>query len=598
MPPRKAQAGPTSAGAASSRGSSSSSGSSGGVARAAPTAADMKLAILASIRESVTVGTAEEAAIEAAEEARLHPRALLHPLAGLWAPAIPAPPPSGGSALPARLGNGSGPQLGFAPVKKKLAKLDAPKQFQPKLAANPCSTISMALLDDVASVKRSLRVLKKERQGDPSPGTSASRKAKSRDPVPATSIQPAAAAVAVPAAAPVVAKPPPVLHSKPPALVPKKPTAAGTTLASANSRKQPPPAALLSSGGLVRDSSKQPTPGTRPLSASKQPTPGTLSASPAAEGLVAASVRTPAALPPAAFSSGGKTVARKRKRAEEAAEEVAAVVADEEKGPPKHVPKVQKQLPVPWWSPGGQGAASLQMCAALPTGDGPPLLADEPGTGAIEVRRSEKFPRAGLGLWALGKPPALEYVMTGRRIRQAVSLKMWEQRAPGFDHLLMVSAVDDSGFRDENGQLRPKRDLGEYVSRCTQQLTYYEHTGSWDIFPPVTYLGLKDTDLNPAAFANDALYGKICGFRNRTNYDKHDAKLNSLVMLPGLSKVHNGQVEFDRMWLYPRRGWRWPTQGMQEVTVGYYWPLLPYQQNAPPPPPSETKKDAEFAKIA
>lgn len=88
----------------------------------------------------------------------------------------------------------------------------------------------------------------------------------------------------------------------------------------------------------------------------------------------------------------------------------------------------------------------------------------------------------------------------------------------------------------------------------------------------MTYSGLEDTNLNPASFANDALYGKVCGSTEREKYDAQDEKLNALVMLPGLRAVGD-KVEFSTMWLYPRRGRKWSPGKAEEVTVGYYWPM-------------------------
>ena len=235
-------------------------------------------------------------------------------------------------------------------------------------------------------------------------------------------------------------------------------------------------------------------------------------------------------------------------------------------------------------------------------------LADEEGTTPLIVRPSEL---AGRGVFAAspGKPRAIEYVMSDAGpMSEADEEGIVIRRLEGFEHMMSVYTVDDNGFRDEKGRLRPKSDLAQYIGRCRQDLAYDEGSDAWSIYPTLNYVGLLDPRRNPAAFANDRLLGQVCGETEAVEYKRRDALENAFVMVPGLRRVQRNQlpaaapiltaagsssssaassqsgltcerdndVEFCSMWFYPRRGWDW-SDGSQELTVGYWWPVL-YEQ--------------------
>lgn len=245
-------------------------------------------------------------------------------------------------------------------------------------------------------------------------------------------------------------------------------------------------------------------------------------------------------------------------------------------------------------------------------------LADDEGTVALRAGASSI---AGLGLFAVGpgKPAAIEYLMDGAPITDDEEHVIWENKLPGHEYMMSVAAVDDNGFRDETGRLRPKADAAAYVGRTLQELVWDSTTHEWQIVPPVNYVGLLNPSTNPAAYANDALYQVVDGVAQVEEYTKQDAELNALVMVPGLRRRGNlaaGQTidkenaevtqkmnaeqnciefEFCSMWFYPRRGWLWTntvdaTSGAAteeedtvfgpELTVGYYWPLVKQQPDA------------------
>ena len=183
---------------------------------------------------------------------------------------------------------------------------------------------------------------------------------------------------------------------------------------------------------------------------------------------------------------------------------------------------------------------------------------------------------------------------------------IWEDKLPGHEYLMSVAAVDDNGFRDEAGRLRPKADAEAYVGRTVQELVWDSVKQEWQIVPPLNYVGLLDPSANPAAYANDALYQKIDGVTQLAEYTEQDASLNALVMVPGLREVkkqfdgdqNRKAFEFCSMWFYPRRGWAWTTPDDAtadseasatenentsfgpELTVGYFWPISQPQPDA------------------
>ena len=234
-------------------------------------------------------------------------------------------------------------------------------------------------------------------------------------------------------------------------------------------------------------------------------------------------------------------------------------------------------------------------------------LADDEGTTPLVVRESAI---AGLGLFATGpgKPAALEYMAAAGRSGlgtaddeawQREELEIWTEQREGWEYLMSVHVIDDAGFRDEDGKLRHKMDAESYVGRCAGRgLTWNEEREQWDIRPQLNYAGMLDELANPAAFCNDRAYG-CCATQAVDEYTRRDAALNGLVMVPGLRRVNSAaaaaetaegasptttggsdEVEFTGMWLYPRRGWIWPTSAeggaqaetQHEVTVGYWWP--------------------------
>lgn len=179
-----------------------------------------------------------------------------------------------------------------------------------------------------------------------------------------------------------------------------------------------------------------------------------------------------------------------------------------------------------------------------------------------------------------GKPIALEYKKGGPPMTVAEEQDVWFNRRPGFDYMMSVSTIDGNGFRDEEGRLRPMQDAKEYVGRCAQELSWDAASQEWDILPPLIYIGLLDPELNPAAYANDALFGQLCGLKQRPEYAARDVQVNSLVMVPGLRRVNPGDANWDKgkpfeissMWFYPRRGWSWAADAggvdeLPELTV-------------------------------
>jgi hypothetical protein len=269
--------------------------------------------------------------------------------------------------------------------------------------------------------------------------------------------------------------------------------------------------------------------------------------------------------------------------------------------------------PEPASGPSGPGPAPAPAPAPEPEPELEPLLplADEEGSVALQVGPSRL---AGLGLFATGpgKPAAIEYLMGGAPISAEEEREIWQDKLPGHEYLMSVAAVDDGGFRDETGRLRPKADVEAYIGRCEQELVWDDTKQEWRIFPPLNYVGKLEPIANPAAYANDALYQKLDGVTQTDEYARRDAELNALVMVPGLRRLRqcegdsgdgsDAEFEFCSMWFYPRRGWQWlssednppdkceessdaanPATSMfegEELTVGYYWPLFKRQPDA------------------
>ena len=251
-------------------------------------------------------------------------------------------------------------------------------------------------------------------------------------------------------------------------------------------------------------------------------------------------------------------------------------------------------------------------------------LADDGGSAAIRAGPSSL---AGLGLFAAapGKPAPIEYRMNGAPISDEEEQLIWENKLPGHEYLMSVATVDDNGFRDETGRLRPKTDAAAYVGRTLQELVWDSSKREWKIVPPLNYVGLLDPCANPAAYANDALYQVLDGVTQIEEYSQRDAELNALVLVPALRRREAGaatnsadsgkekgasqeihadhqsfaEFEFYSMWLYPRRGWNWTISDNAtansddarskteagsvfgpELTVGYYWPLFKPQPDA------------------
>ena len=196
--------------------------------------------------------------------------------------------------------------------------------------------------------------------------------------------------------------------------------------------------------------------------------------------------------------------------------------------------------------------------------------------------------------------------MDGAPLSEEQEQAIWADKLPGHEYLMSVAAVDDNGFRDELGRLRPKEDAAAYVGRTVQELVWDSRKQEWQIEPPLNYVGLLDPTTNPAAYANDALFQVLDGVSQLEEYTKQDALLNALVMVPKLRKVaHNTheyqsgkEFEFCSMWFYPRRGWAWAASDEatadagtnatdndnrsfgSELTVGYFWPLHKPQPDA------------------
>eukprot|EP01044_Picomonas_judraskeda_P010167 COSAG03_NODE_1291_length_4394_cov_3.409080_2_plen_211_part_00 len=162
-------------------------------------------------------------------------------------------------------------------------------------------------------------------------------------------------------------------------------------------------------------------------------------------------------------------------------------------------------------------------------------LADDGGSVALRAGPSSL---AGLGLFACapGKPAPIEYRMDGAPISADEEQLIWENKLPGHEYLMSVASVDDNGFRDEAGRLRPKTDAAAYVGRTLQELVWDSSKHEWKIVPPLNYVGLLDPSTNPAAYANDALYQTLDGVTQLEEYTQRDAQLNALVLVPALRR--------------------------------------------------------------
>jgi len=158
---------------------------------------------------------------------------------------------------------------------------------------------------------------------------------------------------------------------------------------------------------------------------------------------------------------------------------------------------------------------------------------------------------------------------------------------------IMEASFAVGWFRDETvepnsshfGELRPIAASlrGWYEEGCLSQ------TVEWDVRSQeyilkggarYCYTGLLDAGQNPAAFANDALFGKVCGEEDPALYWEEDSKENAMLMIPCARRTADGtgRVEFSSVWFYPRSLWTWPNSEV-EVTVGYWWALSEYSQS-------------------
>ena len=192
---------------------------------------------------------------------------------------------------------------------------------------------------------------------------------------------------------------------------------------------------------------------------------------------------------------------------------------------------------------------------------------DEDGQAEPYVKPSKEG--AGKGLFTRGKPRPIEYKRdTGRPnggfLSAAEADALWESQTELSAQYLMEVGLDTQWYRDEvtgGGALRPITEISRYIG-FGQKLDWDEkeaamvlqERGDRSIYVPIL-----DSDLNPAAFANDACFGRHDPADEPDEYDTLDMAQNALEQVPCLTRNDgddgDGKLYFSSVWLYPRSGW-------------------------------------------
>eukprot|EP00746_Dinoflagellata_sp_MGD_P081393 gnl/MRDRNA2_/MRDRNA2_32379_c0_seq2.p1 gnl/MRDRNA2_/MRDRNA2_32379_c0~~gnl/MRDRNA2_/MRDRNA2_32379_c0_seq2.p1 ORF type:complete len:278 (-),score=46.84 gnl/MRDRNA2_/MRDRNA2_32379_c0_seq2:93-926(-) len=196
---------------------------------------------------------------------------------------------------------------------------------------------------------------------------------------------------------------------------------------------------------------------------------------------------------------------------------------------------------------------------------------DEDGEAEPFVKESS-MPGGGLGLFTVGKPRPIQYRRNASRagagfLSAEDADALWESQSDVCAQYLMEVGLDTQWYRDEvegNGALRHITE----VSRYTDFGQVMEWDDSDDSIVLVRgdrniYIPLIDPVLNPAAYANDACFGKVDPGVEPDLYDKIDALQNPLEQIPCLTRGEDGKLWWSSVWLYPRAGWdcRKPLKG-------------------------------------
>jgi hypothetical protein len=248
----------------------------------------------------------------------------------------------------------------------------------------------------------------------------------------------------------------------------------------------------------------------------------------------------------------------------------------------------------------------------------------------------------GLGLFARGKPKPIEYkrdpsLPNGGFLSAEQADTLWSSQSELSAQYLMEVGLDTQWYRDEvtaEGALRPVTHISSYAD-YGQRLDWDEEAeamvlverGHRNIYIPVI-----DPDRNPAAFANDACFGRADPADDAEKYDwcvmkasrcestssqphldivavawpqyrraaecpranplsnarvRPTKATQSLVAPPetlwariylcsnpcAATDREDGKLWWSSVWLYPRADWSWHEHTEQEICFAYNWPV-------------------------
>ena len=156
--------------------------------------------------------------------------------------------------------------------------------------------------------------------------------------------------------------------------------------------------------------------------------------------------------------------------------------------------------------------------------------------------------------------------------------RMWDEKSEGSDYIMEVTA-GIGVFRDEvyhGGQLRHIEEIEPLIreGRFSQRM----HLDGTLAGPRTIYIANLDPTQNPIAFANDRVFGHACADSQAELYESLDVHNNNMVSVPclRLCPTDPTKVEFNAVFAYPRRNWKFQEGVCTELTLGYFWPLNEY----------------------
>ena len=208
------------------------------------------------------------------------------------------------------------------------------------------------------------------------------------------------------------------------------------------------------------------------------------------------------------------------------------------------------------------------------------LALSEDGTAEPYVAQSAS---GGLGLFARGKPKPIEYrrdpsLPNGGFLSAEQADALWKSQSELSAQYLMEVGLDTQWYRDEvtaGGALRPITHISSYVD-YGQRLDWDEETEAMVLVERGhrnIYIPIIDPRANPAAFANDACFGRADPTDDPEKYDCIDEQQNALEQIPCLSRGEDGKLWWSSVWLYPRAEWPWREDTEQEICFAYNWPV-------------------------